>query len=179
MLNLFWHLLQLILSSHYTREVSSDPHEYGRIVGSLQYLALTRPDVSYDVNRLSQSMHQPTSDHWQAVKRVLPYLSGTLTHGIFLRKQSKPTLHAFSDADWAGDSDDYVSTNAYIIFLGSQTISWTSKKQNGVARSTTEAEYRSVVNTASELRWIVSLLMELGVPLHLCLTVYCDNITKP
>ena len=64
----------------------SDPSEYLRVVGSLQYLALTRPDVSYAVNRLSQFMHRPTLDHWNAVKRVLRYLSGTLSHGIFLKK---------------------------------------------------------------------------------------------
>lgn len=128
------------------------PHEYRKIVGSLQYLALTRPDISYAVNRLSQFMHQPTTDHWQAVKRVLRYLSGTLHLGIFLRKQHQPHLHAFSDADWAGDSDDYVSTNGYIIYLGSQPVSWTSRKQKGVARSSTEAEYRAVANAAAELR---------------------------
>ena len=154
----------------------SDPHEYRQVVGSLQYLSLTRPDISYAVNRLSQFMHQPTSDHWMAVKRVLRYLSGTLTHGIFLRKQSTPILHAYSDAEWAGDSDDYVSTNGYIIFLGSQPISWTSKKQKSVARSSTEAEYRVVANTASELRWVCSLLTELGVHVPATPTVYCDNI---
>lgn len=153
-----------------------DPHEYRRLVGSLQYLSLTRPDISYAVNRLSQFMHKPTTEHWQAVKRVLRYLSGTLNHGIFLRKQASPTLHAYSDADWAGDSDDYVSTNAYIIYMGSNPISWTSKKQQGVARSSTEAEYRAVANTASELRWVCSLLTELGVPVPTVPTVYCDNI---
>ena len=101
----------------------SDPQPYRRIVGSLQYLALTRLDVSYVVSKLSQYMHCPTSDHWQAMKRVLRYFSGTLNHGILLRKQASPTLHAFSDSDWAGDSDDYLSTNAYVIFLGSQPVS--------------------------------------------------------
>lgn len=107
----------------------SDPHEYCRIVCSLQYLALMRPDVSYADNKLSQFMHMPTTDHLQAVKRVLRYLSGTLSHGIFLQKQSRHVLHAFSNADWARDPDDYVSTNAYVIYLGSQPVSWTSKKQ--------------------------------------------------
>ena len=78
----------------------SDLPEYLRIVGSLQYLALSRPDVSYAVNKLSQYMHRPTSEHWHAVKRVLHYLSGTLNHGIFLRKQAeKMTLNTFSNAD--------------------------------------------------------------------------------
>lgn len=156
--------------------VLPDPHEYRRVVGSLQYLALTRPDISYAVNRLSQFMHQPTTDHWQAVKRVLRYLSGTLTHGIFLRKDANPRLHGFSDADWAGDSDDYVSTNGFIIYFGSQPVSWTSHKQKGVARSSTEAEYRAVANAAAELRWICSLMTELGVYLPSAPTVYCDNI---
>lgn len=69
-----------------------------------------------------------------------------------------------------------MSTNAYIIFLGSHPVSWTTKKQSGVARSSTEAEYRAVANTASELRWVVSLLLEFGVPIAQTPTMYCDNI---
>lgn len=116
----------------------SDASQYRSIVGSLQYLAFTRPDISYAVNRLSQFMHQPTECHWQAVKRVLRYLAGTPSHGVYMKKGSPLTLHAFTDADWAGDSDDYVSTNSYVIYLGSTPVSWSSKKQNGVARSSTK-----------------------------------------
>lgn len=115
-------------------------------------------------------------DHWQASKRVLRYLSGTLSHGFFLREQQQPVLHALSNEDWAGDSDDYVSTNAYVIYLGSQPISWTSKKQKGVARSSTEAEYCSVATTAAEASWVCSLLHELGIPIPTIPTIYCDNI---
>lgn len=68
-----------------------------------------------------------------------------------MKAGSPLTLHAFTDADWAGDTDDYVSTNAYVIYLGSTPVSWSSKKQNGVACSSTEAEYKAVANTASEV----------------------------
>lgn len=153
-----------------------DPTEYRRIVGSLQYLAFTRPDLSYSVNRLSQFMHIPTTEHWQALKRVLRYLAGTPDHGIFLKKGNTLSLHAYSDADWAGDTDDYVSTNGYIVYLGNHPISWSSKKQKGVVRSSTEAEYRSVANTSAELQWVSSLLVELGIRLPQQPVFYCDNV---
>ncbi|KAL9299485.1 putative RNA-directed DNA polymerase [Arabidopsis thaliana] len=153
-----------------------DGTQYRSVIGSLQYLAFTRPDISYAVTRLSQFMHRPTSTHWQAAKRVLRYLAGTTSHGIFLHKNSPMALHAYSDADWAGDTDDYVSTNAYVIYLGRNPISWSSKKQKGVARSSTEAEYRSVANTASEVTWICSLMSELGLTIPSSPVIYCDNI---
>lgn len=153
-----------------------EPTEYRRLVGSLQYLAFTRPDIAYSVNRLSQFMHRPTDAHWQAAKRVLRYLAGTSTHGIFFSAANSLSLHAFSDADWAGDSDDYVSTNAYVIYLGKHPISWSAKKQNGVSRSSTEAECRAVANAAAEVRWICNILTELGVPIPTKPVIYCDNV---
>lgn len=154
----------------------ADPRQYRQVVGSLQYLALTRPDISYAVNRLSQFMHKPTSDYWLAVKRLLRYLSGILSHKIFLRRQPNSTLHAFSNADWAGGSDDYVSTNGFLVYLGSHPVSWSSRKQKSVARSSTEAEYRAFANISAELRWIFSLLTEFEINITTTPTVYCDNV---
>jgi len=117
--------------------ILSDPSQYRTVVGSLQYLSLTRPDISFTVNKLSQFMHQPTSDHWELVKRLLRYLCGTLNEGVVIHRNSQVTLHAFSDADWAGNKDDFSSTSAYIVYLGRNPILWSSKKQTTIARSST------------------------------------------
>jgi hypothetical protein len=128
-----------------------DPTEYRTIVGSLQYLLITRPDLAFAVNKLSQYMHTPTTDHWSFVKRLLRYLCGTINEGLQIHRKSPLNLHAYSDADWAGDKDDFSSTSAYVIYLGRNPVSWSSKKQKTIARSSTEAKYRSVANAAAEL----------------------------
>ncbi|CAA7042096.1 unnamed protein product [Microthlaspi erraticum] len=153
-----------------------DATEYRMVVGSLQYLSLTRPDIFFSVNKLAQFMHRPTNEHWKAVKRVLRYLSGTKSHDIFLHANNKPDLHAFTDADWAGNKDDYTSTSVYVVYLGSHPVAWSSKKQTGVARSSTEAEYRALAASTSEICWISSLLSELGLSSSSKPVIYCDNI---
>lgn len=153
-----------------------DGSEYRMVVGSLQYLHFTRPDIAFAVNKLSQFMHRPTDLHWLAVKRVLRYLAGTRDRGIFLRSNNTPSLHAFSVSDWAGNRDDYTSTGAYIVYLGANPILWSSKKQKTVARSSTEAEYRCVADTAAELQWIVSLMRELDIKTLSQPVIYCDNV---
>lgn len=85
-------------------------------------------------------------------------------------------LHAYSDADWAGDPDNFSSTGAYIVYLGRNPISWSSKKQKTIARSSTEAEYRYVADTAAELTWVSSVRYELGLKLPTCPVIYCDNV---
>ncbi|GKU88975.1 hypothetical protein SLEP1_g3180 [Rubroshorea leprosula] len=154
-----------------------DGLEYRKLVGSLQYLAFTRPDISFAVSRLSQFMHKPTDVHWQALKRVLRYLRGTTSHGILLRPQQSLSIHAFSDADWAGDRDTCLSTTGYIVFLGGNPILWRAAKQRAVARSSTEAEYRALAASSSELVWVTHLLNELGIPITDPPALYCDNVS--
>ncbi|CAH9116104.1 unnamed protein product [Cuscuta europaea] len=105
-----------------------DATEYCSIVGALQYLSFTRPNINFIVNKLAQFMHCPSSGHWQAIKRVLRYLKGTPHFGIFLAADTPFSLHAFADADWAGDTYTRHSTSAYVLFLGRNPISWSSKK---------------------------------------------------
>ena len=153
-----------------------DAMEFRRTIGSLQYLSLTRPDLCFAVNRLAQFMHKPTVTHWQHVKRLLRYVKQTIHFGLLLRRQTNPVIRGFSDADWGGDLDDRKSTTAYIIFLGDNPISWRTRKQKAVARSSTEAEYRALATAASDIAWIQSLLDELGIQIREPPTLLCDNV---
>ena len=156
----------------------SDPTEYRSLVGGLQYLTWSRPDLSFAVNLVCQFMHQPRESHLQAVKRILRYLKGSLELGLWFPKVSNPlSITAFSDADWAGCHIDRRSTGGFCIFLGSSLISWSAKKQPTVARSSTEAEYRSLANIAADISWICKLLVDVGLQLPCPPKIWCDNIS--
>ena len=163
--------LQLIDGSPHT-----DATYYRQIIGALQYLNMTRPDLSFAINKLSQFMHQPTTTHLQHLKRLLRYLKSTINHGLFLQKPSSFTLFTFSNADWGGNLDDKTSTSAYISFFGGNPISWSSKKQRTVARSSTEAKHRAVATAAAEVMWTTNLLKELQITLPSTPLLLCDNI---
>ncbi|KAM1714113.1 hypothetical protein ACFX12_024770 [Malus domestica] len=121
-------------------------------------------------------MHSPCYSHFQAVKRIFRYLKGSLVLGLWFPKcSSSPSITAFSDADWAGCPLDRKSIGGFCIFLGSSLISWSAKKQPAVARSSTEAEYRSLANTAVELTWICKLLVDIAYQSPSVL--WCDNVS--
>ena len=126
----------------------SNPSFYRRLIGSLVYLTITRPDISYAVHQVSQYLSAPRSIHYAVVLRILRYLKGTLFHGLFYSAQSPLVLRAFSDADWARDPTDRKSTTGYCFLLSS---SLRIKKQTFVACSGTEAEYRALTDITSEL----------------------------
>uniref|UniRef100_A0A2N9IPP4 Integrase catalytic domain-containing protein n=1 Tax=Fagus sylvatica TaxID=28930 RepID=A0A2N9IPP4_FAGSY len=125
-------------------DILSDPHGYRSLVGALHYLTFTRPDISFAVHQVCQYMSTPTSTHLTAAKRILRYIKGTLHHGIAFTPGSL-SLSVYSDADWAGDPDDRRSTSGMLIYLGSNPITWSAKKQPTVSRSSTKSEFCGVL----------------------------------
>jgi hypothetical protein len=122
-------------------------------------------------------MHAPTTAHFAALKRILRYLRGTTDHGLTMSPSTVSSLVSYTDADWAGCPDTRRSTSGYCVFLGDNLLSWSSKRQGTISRSSAEAEYRGVANVVSESCWLRNLLCELHHPPKKATLVYCDNIS--
>ncbi|KAM1815735.1 hypothetical protein ACFX12_000216 [Malus domestica] len=153
----------------------SDISLYQRLVGKLIYLTITRPDISHSVSIASQFMHSPTIEHLNLVKRILRYLKGSVGRGILMAKNDNTQIMGYCDADWAGNAIDRKSTTGYCTFVGGNLVTWKSKKQTVIARSSAEAEYRAMASTACELIWLKGLLCDLGVFTAQPMTLFCDN----
>ncbi|XP_026378772.1 uncharacterized protein LOC113273232 [Papaver somniferum] len=127
----------------------SDITSFRSLVGGLQYLTLTRPDISFAANYVSHFLHCPTDIHLQLAKRILRYIKGSLGQGLTLSSGNCSDLQAYSDSDWDGCPDTRKSTYGYCVFFGGNLVSWSSKKQQTISRSSTEAEYRGLANAAA------------------------------
>ncbi|XP_071688845.1 uncharacterized mitochondrial protein AtMg00810-like [Rutidosis leptorrhynchoides] len=126
------------LSSH-AGNVYNNPTLYRSLVGALQYLKFTRPDISYSVQQICLHMHHSHDTHMAALKKILRYIKGTLHYGIYMSKSSTSTLVSYTDADWAGCPDTRNSTSGYCMYLGDNLVSWSSKRQPTISRSSTGA----------------------------------------
>jgi len=153
-----------------------DKSLYRSVVGALLYLVNTSPDISFAVNKLCQFLQNPTTSHWTAAKRVLRYLQGTRSYGILFAPSASVRIDVYSDADWAGCLDDRRSTGGFAIFIGNNLISWSSKKQPTIARSSTEAEFRILADAAVEAIWVQNLLKEIRLVPITQAQVWTDNL---
>jgi hypothetical protein len=135
-----------------------DPTQFRSLIGALQYLTFTRPDISYAVQQVCLHMHDPREPHLAVVKRILRYLQGTSEFGLLLHRSSVSDLTVYTDADWAGCPDTRCSTSGYAVFLGNNLISWSLKRQNVVSRSSAEVEYHAVTNGVAKACWSRQLL---------------------
>jgi hypothetical protein len=136
----------------------ADVTQYCSLAGALQYLTLTRPDLASVVQQVCLFMHDPREPNLAMLKRVLRYVKGTLSIGLHIGVGSITILTAYSDVDWAGCPDSRRPTSGYCVFLGDNLVSWSSKRQTTVSRSSVEAEYRAVVHAVAKTCWLRQLL---------------------
>ena len=147
-------------------------------VGALTYLGnTTHTDIAYSVRVLARFHSNPGWTHWLAVKHLLHYIKGTLDYAIsYSPDPAQPeTFVTFSDADHGGCKDTGRSTGGYVVKMGTGAVSWSSKLQNIVALSTTEAEYMAAVQAGKEIKWMRNLMLELGIPLPGASSLLIDN----
>ncbi len=159
----------------YPDQVPTNKERYQRLVGRLIYLSHTRPDIAYAVSVVSQFMHSPSEDHMNAVLRILRYLKSAPGKGLMFSKHGHLNIDGYSDADWAGNVTDRKSTSGYFTFVGGNLVTWRSKKQNVVALSSAEAEFRGMTKGICELLWLRKLLTELGYKPTSTMNLFCDN----
>lgn len=149
---------------------------YRELLGSLMYIMLcVRPDVCYPVGYLGRFQQDSSTVHWNALKRVVRYLSGTRTLCLEYRRNSDAeALVGYADADWATDLQDRKSVSGFAFKVYGCTVSWSSKKQSTVSLSSSEAEYVALSAAVAEAVWIIGILEDLHVAAK-PVTIFEDN----
>ncbi|GJW12069.1 putative RNA-directed DNA polymerase [Tanacetum coccineum] len=158
-----------------TYPVLDNVTEYQKLIGKLIYLTHTRPDISYFVHCLSQFMHKPLKSHLKIALKVLRYLKNNPGIGVHIVKQPKVSLEAFVDADWAKCVVTRKSVTGFCIKLNGSLVSWKSKKQNTLSKSSAEAEYRAMASVTSEIVWILKILKDLNWEHFMPVNMFCDS----
>ncbi|KAK6124941.1 hypothetical protein DH2020_041316 [Rehmannia glutinosa] len=154
------------------------PTLYRSTIGALQYLTKKNfEDISFAVNKLSQFLHAPTTNHWIACKHLLRFLKGTLTLGLVFKPVQRFLLEGYSDADWASSLDDRRSTGGYVFTIGGGAVSWKSSKQTCIARSTMESEFIALDKAGEEAEWLHNFLEDIPCwpkPVA-AIMIHCDS----
>lgn len=156
-------------------EALQDITAYRRLVGRLLYLTHTRPDICFAVSQLSQFLDCPTSVHYAAAIRVVRYIKGAPAAGLLFSADSDLKIKGFSDSDWGTCPDTRRSITGYCFFLGTSLVSWKSKKQATVSKSSSEAEYRALAQATCEAQWLIYLLQDFQIADPKPAVIYCDN----
>jgi hypothetical protein len=159
-------------------DLVDDTTMYKRIVGSLIYMTITRPNLSYAIGVVNQFMQTPRKPHLDAMRCILRYIKHTLQCGIFYEAKSQLQVHGYRDANWASNVSDRKSTCGFMFSFGSGAVSWSNKKQPIVALLSTEAKYKDAIIATCEVVWLLKLLSNLGQLVDAPIVIYCDNISN-
>nr|GEW32407.1 retrovirus-related Pol polyprotein from transposon TNT 1-94 [Tanacetum cinerariifolium] len=152
----------------------TDARKFRSLVGRLIYLTHTQPDLTYAVGIVSRFMHCPSKQHFRAAKRILRYIAGTTSYGIWYSRKEKFELVGYYDSDWAGEKEDTKSTSGNCFTLGSGVVNWASNKQATVALSSTEGEYVAATKAACQAIWLRRMLSDLNQTQNDATTIFCD-----
>ncbi|XP_019085066.1 PREDICTED: uncharacterized protein LOC109126262 [Camelina sativa] len=171
---------------HYFLGIQIQYHDKGMFLSQQKYvedllaaasMSTCAPVATPLPQQLNKKMHEPTVSDFNLLKRILRYIKGTTTMGVSFARHTDSKLRVYSDSDYSGCPSTSRSTGGFCTFLGRNMISWSSKKQQTVSKSSTEAEYRAMSEATSEITWIVNLLHDLGIQLPATPELNCDNLS--
>ncbi|CAM8892736.1 unnamed protein product [Rhodiola kirilowii] len=151
--------------------------EYSQVIGCLMYaMTSTRPGIAYAVGKLSRYTSKPSTQHWEAIRRVLKYLKGTMNHGL-VYTGFPSVLEGYTDAGWITNLEDHSSTSGWVFLLGGGAISWASKKQTCITSSTMESEFIALAAAGKEAEWLRNLVYEIPLwpKLIASISIHCDS----
>ena len=156
-------------------QTQTDKGCYQRLVGRLIYLSHKRLDIAYAGSVVSQFMHSPSEEHMEAIYRILRYLKCAPRKGLLFSKNDVSNIEGYTDSDWVGDQTTRKLALGYIMFVEGNLVTWRSKKQKVVARSSAEAESRGMAQGLCEMLWIRNIFKDLGMDYAKPMNLYCDN----
>ncbi|MEM7375839.1 MAG: Ty1/Copia family ribonuclease HI, partial [Bacteroidota bacterium] len=157
-----------------------EPSKYRSLVGKALYLnKISRPDISNQVRELSQHFDNPGEDQWKQLLQLISYLKATREMGLVMKVEDNDSescrIECFVDSDFATDTESRRSTTGYLVFVDGALVSWKSKRQGSVTLSSTEAEYVALSQVACEMKFVHSLLSEMGIKVDTPMIVHEDN----